>query len=243
MAAEPEFIGPELVGPELIGPEPVGLPTDQQVVDSENTEPVSAPVEPTSNGAVIEAAGHAAEFQKLAEDAFREQRYEDAVRLVSHALIEDETNGKLHLFASQTFFALGEYRAAAAAIQRAAAQLDKDDWGFVVENFKKFYRGRDYVTQMEALVKFDKENQDQSYVSFLRGYHYLYLGYQKSARKQLTQAVELESRDRLAAELLDMAGGKLPADPPNALLPPADQPIEDPDSSNEDDDSSELQID
>ena len=164
----------------------------------------------SGNRTVIPASGDAADFQWQAEQAFRERRYDDAARFSSHALVEDSQNGKLHLFASQTFFALGEYRSAAAAIQQGAALLDRSEWDFVVENYEKFYRGDAYVLQMARLVEFIKENPNESYAYFLRGYHYKFLGYDEAARTQLAKAVELEKRDRLAAELLVMAGNDVP---------------------------------
>ena len=185
----------------------------------------SPPAAPTTstNGAVIPAAGKAAEFQLQAERAFRERRYEDAARLSSHAIVEDSRNGKLHLFAAQALFALGDFRSAAAAIQQAASLLDRSEWGFVVENYEKFYGGGDYVTQTARLVEFIKENPDASYARFLLGHHYKFLGYNEAARVLLAKAVELESRDRLAAELLTMAGGKAPSTPELAApeSPPA----------------------
>jgi thioredoxin-like negative regulator of GroEL len=159
---------------------------------------------------VIPAAGQAAEFQAQAEQAFRERRYEDAARFATHAIVEDDQNGKLHLFASQTMFALGDFRPAAAAIQLAAGQLDREEWGFVVENYQEFYRGEDYVTHAARLVQFIRDNPDASYARFLLGYHYLFLGHTDAARQQLAKAVELEGRDRLAAELLTRAGGEPP---------------------------------
>ena len=48
-----------------------------------------------------------------AEEAFREQRYDEAFRFVAHALIDEPQNGKLHLFHAQTMFALGRYEPAA----------------------------------------------------------------------------------------------------------------------------------
>lgn len=167
---------------------------------------------------IIASAVNASEYQSRAEQAFRNNQYQDAARLSTHAIIEDGENGKLHLFASQVFFAIGDYRASAAAIQRGTSLLDKNDWGYVVQNFKLFYRGKDYVKQMDALIQFTKSNPDLSYVHLLRGYHYKYLGYDEAARAPLTRAVELESRDRLAAELLVMAGGKLPEEAAPATL-------------------------
>lgn len=47
---------------------------------------------------------------------------------------------------------------------------------------------------------------------------YLFLGHKKAAREELSQAVALEARDQLAAELLAMAGGA-PTTPPGDSLP------------------------
>ncbi len=223
-AAPVQFVSTNIIVPETVLVEPASViePAEFEP-EPEVGQPPQEAVQGSADGPVIAADGHAAEFQRLAEEAFREHRYEDAARLVNHALVEDGENGKLHLFASQTFFALGEYQAAAAAIQTAASLLDRQDWGFVVQNFKKFYRGRDYVTHMEKLVEFMKENPDQPYAHFLRGYHYKYLGYDKSARKQLEQAMQLESRDQLAAELFAMAGGQLP-EMAEAVKPVPDEP-------------------
>ncbi len=221
-----EYLPGEYVPGEYVPAEYVpGVPTE--VGDDGVLQPTVAPDQSSSNeGSVIVAAGHAGEYQMLAEQAFRERRYDDAARLVNHALIEDGNNGKLHLFASQALFALGDYRASAAAIQRGAAVLDRNEWGFVVENFKKFYRGKDYVMQMDELVKFMKENPDEAYAYFLRGYHYKYLGYDEAARKQLARAVELESRDQLAAELLVLAGGQRTAKPAINDQSPPDKPAD-----------------
>ncbi|MHC4178078.1 MAG: hypothetical protein ACYSWU_11265, partial [Planctomycetota bacterium] len=212
---QPYYIQPYYLQPYYTS-YPVPYVAQDAAVDSTYTAPTTS-----TNGAVIPASGSAADFQLQAERAFREHRYEDAARLSNHAIVEDGQNGKLHLFASQTLFAVGDYRSAAAAIQQAAALLDRSQWGFVVENYKKFYRGDDYVTQMAKLGEFIKENPDASYAYFLRGYHYKFLGYDEAARKQLAKAVELESRDRLAAELLVMAGGKVPDAVPS--LPPDEE--------------------
>ncbi|MEQ8789555.1 MAG: tetratricopeptide repeat protein [Pirellulaceae bacterium] len=181
-------------------------------------------VVPASDAPMIPAAGEAAAFQRQAERAFRDHRYEEAARLSNHALVEDGDNGKLYLFAAQTLFALGDYQGAAAAIHRAAALLDRSEWGYVVQNYAKFYRGRDYVTQMETLVDFAKQHPEAAYAYFLRGYHYAYLGYEEPARKQLAKAVELEPRDRLAVELLVQAGGKAPETAQLEEAPPPQKP-------------------
>ncbi len=185
-------------------------------------------------GPVVPAAGKAAEYQRQAEQAFRERRYEDAVRLSNHAIVEDSQNGKLHLFASQAFFALGDFQSAAAAIEQAASLLDRGDWGFVVENYQKFYQGNDYVAQTDKLRDFIKANPDAPYAYLLLGYHYLFLGHKEAAREDFSRAVKLESRDRLAAELLEMAGGPAPA-PVGEIVPTPPPAVEmrPPDSARE----------
>ena len=201
------------------------------VVETEVVAPAVAVPSAYEDGAVISAVGEAAEFQLQAEQAFQEHRYDEAARLSNHAIVEDNQNGKLHLFASQVFFALGDYPSAAAAVQQAASLLDRSEWGFVVENYQEFYRGDDYLSQMAELDEHIKQNPEAAYAYFLRGYHFLFLGHQQAARNDLAKAVELEEHDRLAAELLKMASGEVPARPAGAALdaevipsPAAEQP-------------------
>ncbi|NLS90622.1 MAG: tetratricopeptide repeat protein [Planctomycetaceae bacterium] len=209
----------------------------EEVVEGAAVEPSPAVTAPmVENGAVIPAAENAAEFQLQAERAFQEHRYDDAARLSNHAIVEDNQNGKLHLFASQTFFALEDYASAAAAVQQAASLLDRSQWGFVVENYQEFYRGEDYVTQMAKLDEYIAKNPDAAHAYFLRGYHFLFLGHKEAARDDLAKAFALENRDLLAAELLKMAGGTVPEPavvPPQAeiiLPPPGEQAKPDTDS-------------
>ena len=204
---------------------PYVVETQPYVVETEVVEPSVEAAPAIDNGAVIPAGGEAADYQLEAEAAFQGRGYEEAARLSNHAIVEDSQNGKLHLFASQTFFALGDYTSAAAAVQQAAALLDRSEWGFVVENYQRFYRGEDYVTQMSKLNEYLAKNPDAAYAYFLRAYHYQFLGHKEAARNDLAKAVELENRDELAKEMLKMAGGRVhePAPvlpPPAEILPP-----------------------
>ncbi len=202
-------------------PVPYVVETQPYVVQSEALQPGAEDAPQPGGGGEIPAAGDAAGYQREAEEAFREHRYEEAARLSNHAIVDDSRNGKLHLFASQTLFALGDYPSAAAAVQQAAALLDRSEWGFVVENYRKFYRGDDYVTQMAKLNEHLVQNPDAAYGYFLRGYHFLFLGHKDAARSDLARAVELENRDELAKELLKIAGGQVPTAAP-VLPPPAE---------------------
>jgi tetratricopeptide (TPR) repeat protein len=208
------------VVPYAVTPAELGALNDTQlpVVPLENpyvARPTQAPL--------IECEPAAAAYQLEAEAAFREHRFEDAARFANHAMVEDRNNGKLCLFAAQTQFALGDYDEAAQLIHLAASLLPASEWGFVVENYKLFYRGRDFVQQMESLVQTVKANPQSIAATFVRGYQYRYLGYHDSARALLAKVVQLAPDDRLAAELLT----QIPAPAPAAdAVPAPSEPIE-----------------
>ena len=170
-------------------------------------------VDPATPVAMIDSNSKAAIFQIQAEKEFRQHDYENAVRSANHAVVEDAGNGKLHLFISQSLFAVGDFRAAAAAARQAMSLLDRQDWGYLVNHYQKFYTNDDYVSHMDQLIEFIKKNPDNADAHFLRGYHYGFLGYKKSAREDLLKAVTLTPNDPIAAQLLAMMGGEAPKAP------------------------------
>lgn len=161
-------------------------------------------------GSTVSAQGLT--YQRRAESAFRGGRFDEALRLANHALVEMPRNGNLLLFVSQSLFATGDYRGAAAAIHQASTMLDKADWGYVVKNWRDYYRGSAYREAMDKLNTYVKENPDVAYARFLRAYHFGFLGQEEFARKEMTKAIELEGRDQLAIELLTRFGGEPPID-------------------------------
>ncbi len=187
------------------------------VLENFPSEPATAEMRDSST--VVPVTENATEFQLQAEQAFRDGDYEEAARMSNHAMVEDAGNGKLHLFAAQVLFAVGEYEMAAAAIYQAAGLLEPEERGFVVENFGQLYRGDDYVTQMDQLNQYVRENPEAAFASFLRGYHFLFLGHADAARKDFEKTLKLQPDDRLAREFLTRAGGNS-ADPLPAPAPP-----------------------
>ena len=180
--------------------------------------------------AVVPTNEQAVPFQARAEQAFRTAQYGEAVRQSNHAVVEDGQNGLVHLFAAQALFAVNDYDAAAAASHRGLTLAERKDWGFIVNNYKKFYRNDDYVAQMNRLIEAIEKYPEAPGLRFVRGYHYVFLGHKDAALKQLTKAVELDNRNPMANELLAMVGGppvdeatKLAISPapvlPGAVLP------------------------
>jgi hypothetical protein len=207
----PIIIEPPMAGPEIY---PVPGPIDPMI------ERWPAGGVAVDRRAFIRTRPEAMAFQRDAEFAFFNDRYGDAARLVNHAIVEDNENGHLHLFAAQTLFAIGDYRGAYAAIHQATRLLPPADWGFVVENFRQFYNDDNYVRQMNRLVEYNRQNPTDSFSRTLCGYHYLSLGYRESGRAELEAALAANAGDVLATQLLTAITPPIPAPPSHEPLPP-----------------------
>ncbi len=199
-------------------------------------EPIVARVEarPTPNerraGPSTSAEGLA--YKRRAKQAFLAGNYNETLRYANHALVEMPRNGELYLFTGQAFFAIGDYQSAAAAIHQGASLLDSKDWGQVVGDYRRYYRGSAFVDQMVRLNDYIKKNPNAAYARFVRGYQHGFLGHEKTAIRDLTKALELESRDELAARLLERFGGTVPERAPQAL--PVKGPARDQDGDHHD---------
>lgn len=134
--------------------------------------------------------------QLLAEAAFRERRYPEAMEAANRALGRDRDNGKLWLFSSQLNLALGKYEEAANDVSLAMLMLKEKEWFWVIKNFREFYRNEDYVTQIEALSRHIQTNPKDAAAVGLRGYHYAGLGYPKEAIVDLKKAAELAPKEQ-----------------------------------------------
>ena len=93
---------------------------------------------------------------------------------------------------------------------------------------------------MDRLNGYIKENPDAAYARFVRGYQHGFLGHERTAIRDLTKALELESRDELAARLLEHFGGTVPERAPQAL--PATGPANNHDGHNHGSDDAEAEI-
>jgi len=177
-------------------------------------------IDPDSADTVAPPA-NAGEFEEEAILAFRAGDYREAARLANHALVESPDDGRLYLFAAQVMFAVGDYEGSAALVHQAATMVAPSELGTVVENYRQYYRGRDYIDQMDQLIAFLEQDPNSSAALFVRGFQYGFLGHRDAAVKDLTKAYELESRDQLAAELIEQFGGTAPeaAERDSAPLP------------------------
>lgn len=132
----------------------------------------------------------AATFLAWALHAFRSRHYREAMRLVKHALVEDELDGVLYLVLSQTQLAAEEYQSAAESLARGLALLDRADWGYVVDNRHQWYANGDYESHLKALAGFIDQNPKATFARFLRGYHAAFSGREDAAKEDLQKAAE-----------------------------------------------------
>ena len=160
-------------------------------------------------------------FLAQAENLFREKRFAEADRAISHALLEDGENGKLNLFASQAKFAVGDYQAAGKALESALNRLEPSQSGFVVENFRRFYGDDSYVRQMNRLVQHCTEHPGDANAHALRGYHYQFLGTRGRGQKGIRTRAGSRCKSRACQTTVELIAGRNPGPPAATIKKPS----------------------
>ncbi len=161
------------------------------------------------------ANGEANDFQSQALEAFRQGDYRNAVRLATHAIVDNPKDQQAHLLSSLGLFAVGQYRGAAMEAHAAAALGPMPDWQTLIGIYNNNVDA--YTKQLRALEKFVRNNKTKPEGRFLLGFQYIIDGHRGVARDQLLQALQMTPRDNVAAQLLTKAGGTIPAKIANEL--------------------------
>ena len=104
---------------------------------------------PTDTETPMQAGNETSQFQSQALDAFRQGEYRDAVRLATHAIVDNPKSTDAHLLLSLALFAVGQYRGAAMEAHAVVALGTTPDWAMVaniynnnVESLHHAIRGR-----------------------------------------------------------------------------------------------------
>jgi len=143
-----------------------------------------------------------------ARTAFQQGDYPQALSLVNQTLVSMPDDPVVHEFRSLVLFAQQKYQDSAAAIYAVLAAGPGWDW----TTMSSLYPSIDvYTAQLRSLESYCKVHPDAADSSFLLAYHYLTCGYTDAAVGQLKKVVKLQPQDRVAKELLQMAGGSAPA--------------------------------
>ena len=123
-------------------------------------------------------------------------------------MIDQPRNQQVHLLLMLGFFALGKYRPAAMEAHAVASLGKMPDWPMVYA----IYRNVDpYTKQLRALEHFAVKNPSAAEGWFLLGVQYAIDGYQGPAQAEFLAALKAVPNDTVAAKLLTMEGGTVPA--------------------------------
>jgi tetratricopeptide (TPR) repeat protein len=186
------YYNPYYVQSYVFGPTVIDYEQPVQVVDyGEQAEGANSP--PVSP----EATQHA----DAARQAFYDQNYHLARQEIDRALALMPGDPALHELRALILFAMGEYRAAAAAIHSLLAVGPGWDWTTMIG----LYQNADiYTKQLRALEIFRRDHPTDAAARFLLAYHYLTMGHTAAAATELRAVVQLVPQDRVAAQLLSM---------------------------------------
>jgi tetratricopeptide (TPR) repeat protein len=137
----------------------------------------------------------------LARSAFYQGNYTEALKLADDAVAEMPKDGLLHEFRSLVLFSLKRYRESAAAIHAVLAVGPGWDWTTMSGMFASLDT---YTEQLRALEAYRTSNPDAAEARFLLAYHYLTAGHTDEAATELRRVVQLQPKDHVASELLQM---------------------------------------
>ena len=180
-----------------------------------------------SDGANVPAVSpEATQHADAARQAFYDQNYRRAKSEIDQALGLMPGDPAFHELRALVLFAMGEYRAAAAAVHSLLAVGPGWDWTTMIG----LYANEDiYTKQLRALEVFRRDHPNDAAARFLLAYHYLTMGHTPAAATELKAVVQLQPQDRVAAQLLQMItsapnqeGQAGPPTAPDESTPPAE---------------------
>jgi tetratricopeptide (TPR) repeat protein len=154
------------------------------------------------------AAAAEGDYYARALEAFHEGSYTTAFRLAGHAAVDNPRDPNVHLLLSLSMFALGNYQGAAAEAHAVAAMGVKVDWPALIGFYNNSVDA--YTSQLRALEAYVAKNPSQDAARFLLGFNYLAEGHKAAAQTQLLRVVNAVPQDRITADLLIQAGGRVP---------------------------------
>ncbi len=154
-------------------------------------------------------SGAEGDYMDQAVAAFQQGDYRTALRMASHAEVDNPRDPQVHLLAALAMLALNDYRGGAMQAHAVAAFGSLPDWDVVYSFYGNI---QPYTQQLRALERFVRNNPSARDARFLLGFLYLISEYREAAAREFLAALQQAPRDRLAARLLRQAGGTVPAD-------------------------------
>ncbi len=184
------------------------LPADYSLADM-TAAFVPAPPQPGQAAPQMTAA----EAFSQARAAFLQGDYRRALRLASFAEVGLPQNAKLQELISLTFFALGDYPAAASRAHAALALGPASDWPSL---YSYYHDVAKYSAQLRKLEKTVADAHNSAPSRFLLGYHYLMIGAPGNAKHEFSAAAQLTPDDKLAGHILTQLQAGQTVTPPES---------------------------
>lgn len=182
-------------------------------VDYSRPIAVAAPAANGASGASKIAENQAEQLMNASRNAFARGDYPAAMTQINQAIAKTPNNPVLHEFRALILFATQDYKNAAAAVYAVLSMGPGWDWA----TLSSFYLDvNTYTAQLRALEKYRDEHLTSPEVRFLLAYHYISDGHPEAAVDELKEAVRLNPKDTLSAQLL--AG--ISSDKSDAAEPP-----------------------
>ena len=147
------------------------------------------------------AADQATELLDAAHDAFLQGDYAGALSQCDKAIALQPNDALLHEFRGLALFALHRYDEAAGAVYAVLSAGPGWDWTTLSSLYPDVSV---YTEQLRALEQYVAANPNSAAARFLLAYHYTICGHTDAAATQLKAAVQLDPKDRLSAQLLEM---------------------------------------
>jgi uncharacterized protein (TIGR03066 family) len=153
----------------------------------------------------------------LARAAFKQGDYEGALREIDVAIKSLPNDAALHQFRALVFFALKDYKQAAATLYAVLSAGPGWDWTTLGGMYATSATYSDQLRELEQYVKANPSAPDGH---FVLGYQYLTCGHTEAARRQYEEVLNLLPDDRLSAQLLKLVGGDPSAPAAGDQAPP-----------------------
>lgn len=142
-----------------------------------------------------------------AREAFMSGNYDAATQSLSTALSKNSKDPNALQLQSLVFFAQGKFREAAGLAHVALTSGRGWNW----ETVRGMYSSTEaYTAQLRRLEQSVESTPNDAATRFLLAYHYLVMGHGPQAARQLQKVVELEPKDKFAAELLKQISSQAP---------------------------------
>ncbi|MGJ8672202.1 tetratricopeptide repeat protein [Rubritalea sp.] len=191
--------------------------------DFNYSEPVTVAaeqaVEQRSDMSQEESDSFATKASDAFEDArvaFKKKDYLTALKKTDEAISYDPGDTVQHEFRALCLFALQRYADAASVLNSVLSSSPGWGWETMIDQYES---SATYESQLRALEEYAKKSPKAADAQFLLGYHYMTEGHLKEASAAFEKCVQLQPRDQVAQQLLQLTKNSTTGDTDDSELP------------------------